>query len=228
MFRERLVKFEKDLQARMAEFKCPVHLCLGHESVSEGLSKVLKPEDWVFSNHRNHGHYLAKGGSPEKLLDEILGLPSGVNEGFMGSMGVIDPSINFYAGSMVAGTVGIGVGTAYGLKNQGKEGKVIIVCGDGATDEGVFWESVNFIALHKLPVLLIVENNEYSIHVHQSERMKTPIGHRIRAFGLSGVTTDNPIKEIEHGYNCVPYFVEAQLKRECNHSNQMQDFREVR
>jgi len=84
-FVNQLRAFELRCQKHMAEFKCPVHLCLGQEHVPDILFQMLRKEDWLFSTHRNHGHYLAKGGSEEKLWDELMGLESGVNKGWAGS-----------------------------------------------------------------------------------------------------------------------------------------------
>jgi TPP-dependent pyruvate/acetoin dehydrogenase alpha subunit len=223
-FIERLRAFELSLQARMPELKCPVHLCLGQEAVSAALHECLEPQDWVFSNHRNHGHYLAKGGSEEKLLDEIDGLETGVNGGFMGSQCIVDPSLRFYAGCIVAGTIGIAVGTALAIKLDRKREIVVAVFGDGAPDEGVFWEAINFAALLSLPILFVCENNGYSVHVPQEERHAKSIVDRVKAFGVEYRST------VERGYKQVkelrqPRYVEIEVTRECPHVGMMEDRR---
>ena len=109
----------------MDELPCPVHLCLGQEAVPDALHECLKPADWLFSTHRNHGHYLAKGGSEQKLIDEIMGLPSGINGGFMGSQCFSDPAINFYSTAMVGGLIGVATGTALSLKLAGSDAVVV-------------------------------------------------------------------------------------------------------
>ncbi len=181
-FIERVRSFEKRLLADMENIYVPVHLCLGQEEVSADLHEYMKPQDWLFSTHRNHGHYLAKGGSEQKLWDEIHGLPSGLNQGFSGSQGISDKSINFHASAIVGGLVGVATGTAYALK--GSNAISICVVGDGGTEAGVFWESLNFSALHKLPIVYICENNEMSVDAHISERQATPLGPRVQAFGI--------------------------------------------
>ena len=125
-FREKLRAFELDLQKRMPEFQCSVHLCLGQESVPEVLHENLSRNDFLFSTHRNHGHYLAKGGDPQLLLDEIEGKETGLNGGFSGSQSYSDQSINFHCTAVVGGLIGVAVGAALGLKLQGKES--IVVC----------------------------------------------------------------------------------------------------
>jgi TPP-dependent pyruvate/acetoin dehydrogenase alpha subunit len=211
--------FEEKLLAHMDEFKCPVHLCLGQEEVPEALSQFLRKDDWLFSTHRSHGHYLAKGGDPQKLWDEIAGLETGINGGFSGSMSYSDPSINFHASAIVGGLIGVATGTALALKGSGS----IVVCciGDAATEEGVFWESINFSVVKKLPILFICENNQYSTHVHIKERQATPIWKRVHSFGMNARTHLNFDVEL-------PCFVEVEVERKCAHANNMVDFRELR
>lgn len=181
-FIERVRAFENRLLSDMENIYVPVHLCLGQEEVSADLYQCLKPQDWLFSTHRNHGHYLAKGGSEQKLWDEIHGLPSGLNQGFSGSQGISDKGINFHASAIVGGLVGAAVGAAYALKGSG----AVVVCmiGDGGTEAGVFWESLNFAALHKLPVAFICENNGMSVDSPIRERQATPLEPRVKAFGI--------------------------------------------
>jgi TPP-dependent pyruvate/acetoin dehydrogenase alpha subunit len=153
----------------------PVHLCLGQEHVAADIYEHIRPEDWLYSHHRNHGHYFAKGGAEQKLYDEIMGLESGVNQGFAGSQGISDKSINFHASAIVGGLVGVATGTAYALKMDRSKAIVVSVVGDGGTEAGVFWESLNFAALHQLPIAYIVENNGKSVDAHISERQATPL-----------------------------------------------------
>lgn len=183
-FIERLRAFELKLLANMRDIFVPVHLCLGQESVPADLHQWMRPEDWLFSTHRNHGHYLAKGGSEQKLWDEIMGLETGLNGGFAGSQGISDASINFHASAIVGGMVGVATGTAYALK-MNKSSAIAICClGDGGTEAGVFWESLNFAALHQLPIAYIVENNGKSVDARIEERQATPLGPRVAAFGV--------------------------------------------
>ena len=224
-FIERLRAFEFKCQEHMAEFKCPVHLCLGQEEVPAVLHENLRPEDWLFSTHRNHGHYLAKGGSEQKLWDEILGLESGVNAGWAGSQCFSDPSINFHATAIVGGLIGIAVGTALSLKLARNPGIVVCCIGDGATEQGVFWESLNFVATQKIPIVFICENNGYSVHAPLACRQEGSIASKVRAFGVPPFNHTAAalgyVRQREGG----AAFVEVECQRECNHVGNMPDFR---
>lgn len=214
-FAEKVTAFERRLQANMGNIYCPTHLCIGQEEVPEALHEVLRPEDWVFSTHRAHGHYLAKGGSEQKLYDEILGLPTGINGGFSGSQGFSDPSVNFHCSAIVGGLVGVATGTAYALKGTGA---VVVCCiGDAGTEQGVFWESINFAALHKLPITYICENNGKSVDSHISERQARPIIHRVKSFGIA--ITESTKRAVAVARSGVPSFYEAMVSLQCDHLN---------
>lgn len=216
------------LQWRMAEFRCSVHLCLGQEDVPEALHQALRPEDWLFSTHRSHGHYLAKGGSEQRLLDEILGLESGVNGGFSGSQSFCDPALNFHSTAVVGGLIGVATGTALALKLLGSKARVVCCIGDGATEQGIFWESANFAALHGLPILFVCENNGLSVHAPIRLRQATPMEERAGAFGLlcwKGVTGLRTALRAEH-HDSLPGFVEVPCERACTHVSAMEDQRE--
>lgn len=211
----RVRAFEKKLLEDMRNIFVPVHLCLGQEWVSAELHSNMIPEDWLFSTHRNHGHYLAKGGSEQKLWDEIHGLESGVNQGFAGSQGLSDGSINFHASAIVGGLVGAATGTAYALKMDKSKAIVICMVGDGGTEAGVFWESLNFAALYKLPIAYICENNGMSVDSPISERQSTPLSPRVSAFGIS-VEKDIPSTLLSARSN-KPAFFEAKVELEGEH-----------
>ena len=212
-FIERVRSFEKSLLKDMKNIYVPVHLCLGQEEVAADLHEYLKPQDWLFSTHRNHGHYLAKGGSEQKLWDEIHGLPSGLNGGFSGSQGISDKSINFHASAIVGGLVGVATGAAYALK--GSNAVVVCVVGDGGTEAGVFWESLNFAALHKLPIAYICENNGMSVDSPIEERQATPLGPRVETFG---VNVRRHVAAAIMSARCNrPAFYEAKVKLEGEH-----------
>ena len=214
-FTNRLRDFETRLLADMRNIHVPVHLCLGQETVSADLHEHLHKDDWLFSTHRNHGHYLAKGGSEKKLWDEIHGLESGINQGFSGSQGISDKSINFHASAIVGGLVGVATGTAYALKSDGSKAISVCVIGDGGTEAGVFWESLNFAALHKLPIAFICENNGMSVDATLDERQATPLVPRVAAFGvrISG-TVRGALELARRGE---PSFHEAKVKLEGEH-----------
>jgi pyruvate dehydrogenase E1 component alpha subunit len=212
-FMQKVRKFENRLLSDMKNIYVPVHLCLGQESVSADLNEYMKPQDWLFSTHRNHGHYLAKGGSEQKLWDEIHGLPTGLNGGFSGSQGISDKSINFHASAIVGGLVGVATGTAYALK--GTNAISICVVGDGGTEAGVFWESLNFSALHKLPIVYVCENNGMSVDAKIEERQATPLGPRVQAFGID--VKRHMAAAIMSARCNRPSFYEAKVKLEGDH-----------
>lgn len=201
----------------MKDIFVPVHLCLGQESVAADLHECLRHADHLYSTHRNHGDYLAKGGSEQKLYDEIMGLPSGLNGGFSGSQGISDASINFHASAIVGGLVGVATGAAYALKMDGADAIAVCVVGDGGTEAGVFWESANFAALHKLPIAYIVVNNGKSVDALIEERQATPLVPRAAAFGLAiSGTVQGAIHLARKGR---PSFHEAKVTLKCDHIN---------
>ena len=214
-FALRVRKFENRLLANMKNIFVPVHLSLGQEGVAADLREHMHKDDFLYSTHRNHHHYLAKGGSEQKLWDEIMGLESGVNGGFSGSQGISDKSINFHASAIVGGLVGAAVGTAYALKMDGSKAISICCVGDGGTEAGVFWEAANWAALHSLPVAFIVENNGMSVDSPIAERQATPLVPRSAAFGLR--IAGNVQGALHMARQNRPSFYEAKVKLECSH-----------
>jgi len=184
-FIQRVKAFEHRLLDNMKDVFVPVHLSLGQEGVAADLHEYLKPDDWLFSTHRNHGDYLAKGGSEQKLWDEIMGLESGLNQGFAGSQGISDKSINFFSSAIVGALVGVATGTAYALKLDGSKAIAVCVVGDGGMEAGVMWESLNFSALNRLPIAYICVNNGKSVDATIEERQATPLVPRVATFGLN-------------------------------------------
>lgn len=219
-FIARVRQFERRLQDDMKNIMCPTHLSLGHEGVAADLYACLAPEDWLYSTHRNHHHYLAKGGSEQRLWDEIHGLESGVNGGFSGSQSFSDESVNFHASAIVGGLIGVATGTAYALKLNGSKAIVVCVIGDAGTEQGVFWESLNFAALNRLPIFYLCENNGMSIDAPIRERQATPITPRVQAFGVHTFSYGGGIAgAIALARKGVPSFYEAKVKLECEHLN---------
>ena len=215
LFAERVRQFEKRLLANMNDIFVPVHLCLGQEGVAADIHDHIRREDWLFSNHRNHGHFLAKGGSEQKLWDEIYGLESGLNQGFAGSMGISDKSINFHASGIVGGLVAAAAGCAYALKMDGSKAIAVCCVGDAGTEAGVFWEAANFSVLHHLPIAFIVENNGMSVDSPIAERQATPLVPRAAAFGLR--ISGNVEGAIRMARDGKPSFHEARVTLEGQH-----------
>src|ERR1044071_5947649 len=214
-FCERLRTFENKILSNLDKIACPTHLSLGQEEVSEAIHRNIRESVWLFSTHRNHAHYLAKGGSEDRLWDEICGLATGINGGLSGSQCFSDPSINFHASSIVGGSIGIAVGTALGIKGSGN----ICVCclGDAATEQGIFWESINFAALKSLPILFICENNGLSIDVPIHERQVGYIWWKVANFGVNVISTGDMNLAFRTARQEKPTFIEVKVKREGNH-----------
>ncbi len=153
------------------EIRCPVHLCIGQEAVAVGVSANLRREDYVLSNHRSHGHYLAKGGDLRSMMAELYGKATGCSMGKGGSMHLVDLSVGYLGSAPIVGsTIPIAVGTALGSVMRGEPRVTTIYFGEGATEEGVFHEAINFAAVKKLPVVFICENNLYSVYSPLSVR----------------------------------------------------------
>lgn len=174
------------------KMRCPIHLSIGQEAIAVGVSMHLTPNDYAVSNHRGHAHYLAKGGDLKKMIAEIYGKKTGCSKGRGGSMHLVDLSVGFLGSTpIVGGSIPIGVGAAFGSVLKGEKRVTVIYFGEGATEEGVFAESVNFASLKNLPVLFICENNLYSVYsplnVRQSpDRSITAFAKAHGLFALNG------------------------------------------
>jgi len=156
------------------KIKSPVHLSIGQEAISVGVCEALRPSDIVFGTYRSHALYLAKGGDLRQMIAELYGKVTGCAKGKGGSMHLVDVAHGVMGTSAVVGTtVANAVGYAYALKLQRSDSIVVSFFGDGATEEGVFHESLNFAALKRLPIIFICENNFYAIHTHQSIRQRS-------------------------------------------------------
>lgn len=152
------------------EIKCPVHLYSGQEAIATGIGAVLEKKDYIFGNHRSHGHYLAKGGDMAEMIAEIYGKETGCSKGRGGSMHLISPE-NGVLGivPIVSGTISLALGSALASKTKKENRVTVSFFGDGATGEGVLYESMNFAALKKLPIIFACENNLYSTHLPINE-----------------------------------------------------------
>ena len=173
------------------EIRCPVHICIGQEAAAVGVCTNLNREDVVFSNHRSHGHYLAKGGNLKKFFAELYGKAEGCSHGRGGSMHLIDRAVNFMGSTpIVAGTIPVATGAALALKMQNSDSIAVVFFGDAATEEGVFYESINFAKLKKLPILFVRENNLYAVHTSLHTRQSADICNIVNAYGISCYKTD--------------------------------------
>lgn len=172
--------------------RCPVHMCSGQEAIAVGISSTLGKQDYVFGNHRSHGHYLAKGGSLERMIMEIYCLSEGCCKGKGGSMHIIAPEVGMLgAAPIVSGTISLALGAALAAKNNHKKQIAVSYFGDGATGEGVLAESLNFASLKKLPIVFVCENNLYSTHMRIDEiRPTREISKLADAFNVKSYVID--------------------------------------
>lgn len=187
-----------DLVAKQ-EIVCPCHLYIGQEAVATGVCASLRKDDWVFSTHRSHGHYLAKGGNLNALMAELYGKATGCSRGRGGSMHLSSPDYGLPGSSaIVAGTVPLAVGAALAFSLQGKDNVAVAFFGDGAVGEGVFYESLNFASLKKLPIIFVCENNFYSTHMPISACLAdTDIYRKAGMFNMPGFRIDgNDVLEV--------------------------------
>lgn len=153
------------------DMKTPVHLYIGEEAVAAGVCINLRKDDYIFSTHRSHGHYLAKGGDMKKLVAELYGKRTGCSKGKGGSMHVVDPEVGVCGSTSIVGAnIPLSVGAALASTLQSKDQVSISFFGDGGVDEGAFHEALSFASLKKLPVIFVCENNFYATHSHQSKR----------------------------------------------------------
>lgn len=218
LLRIRMVEEAIALKYHEQKMRCPVHLSIGQEGVAVGVCAGLSNNDYVVSGHRAHAHYLAKGGDLKKMLAEIYGKKSGCCQGRGGSMHLIDLGVGFLGSTpIVGGSIPIGVGAAFGSVLKGEERVVAIFFGEGATEEGVFSESLNFAALEKLPVLFVCENNLYSVYspLHVRQPLARSIPRIAEAHGILSLCGDGyhldevrsiteiGIKHIRSGYGPV-------------------------
>jgi len=168
------------------KIKSPVHLSIGQEAVAVGVCDPLRPDDVVSGTYRSHASYMAKGGDLRALFAELYGKDTGCARGKGGSMHLVDMNRYILGTSAVVGTtVPIAVGYSLVLQREGKGRVAVSFFGDGATEEGVFYESLNFAALHRLPVLFVCENNFLAIHTPIEKRWATrQLCERVRTYGI--------------------------------------------
>jgi len=226
----RLVEEEIAKKYTQGKMRCPTHLSIGQEASASGVGLALNKKDLAVSSHRAHAHYLAKGGNLKKMIAEIYGKEAGCSKGRGGSMHLIDRKVGFEGSTAIVGnTIPIGVGLGLSLKLDSKDAISVIFCGDGSTEEGVFYESVNFAATKNLPVLFVCENNSYS--VYSSLKVRQPRGRKIyemvEAMGIRSSHTDgNDVRKVYQAANFAvnqikktgsPFFIELETYRWLEH-----------
>jgi TPP-dependent pyruvate/acetoin dehydrogenase alpha subunit len=178
-----------------------VHFYIGQEAVAVGVIDALNPEDKVIGNHRSHGHYLAKGGNFERMVAELLGRATGLAKGKGGSMHMIDRSVNFVGSTPILGAVApIASGIAFEQKYNAKKDITVGFFGDGASEEGIVYETYNIAGLFKLPLLLVIENNLFAINsrVHERRAPGYDLPKILEGFGMMHERADGNDYEDVH------------------------------
>ena len=170
--------------------RCSVHFCSGEEAVPASLNNILESKDYLYSHHRSHGYYLAKNAPMKKLFAELYGKANGANSGIAGSQDISYPKNNFFSGAILAGATSIALGTAISFEMKRKIDSIVVAgFGDAATDQGIFWEGLNYAGLKKLPIIFVCENNNYSTFSPQSKRQGgKSIAERAKLFGVKSKT----------------------------------------
>ena len=174
------------------EIKSPVHLSIGQEAVAVAVCRQMARDDVLFSTYRGHATYLAKGGDLDAMWAELYGRAGGCARGKAGSMHLVDTSVNVMGTSaIVASGIPDAVGYALGLQMQGRPDVVVCFLGEGATDEGVFAESVNFAALRRLAIVFVCENNGYAIYSPVADRMAGSLARRVASYDIPVTLIDD-------------------------------------
>lgn len=196
LYRMKRIRMVEETIARRYEeqqMRCPVHLCTGQEAVAAAVGLALDESDFAVSTHRAHGHYLGKGGNLARMMAEIYGKKSGCSSGKGGSMHLIDRKVGFIGSTaIVGGTIPVGVGLSLSIALQGTKQISCVFLGDGAVEEGVFYESLNFASLKNLPVLFVCENNLYSVYspLEKRQPLKRKISAMVKAMGVESFEGD--------------------------------------
>ena len=166
----------------------PVHLSIGQEAIAAGVCEALDDGDLLFPNYRGHAFFLARGGDLGQFFAELMGRQTGISKGKAGSMHLADPSHGVMgASAIVASTVSHAAGAALAerIKHDGLTKRLFVpIFGDGATEQGVFFETLNFAALHRLPVLFLLEDNSLAVHTSLAERQAFSISKVCSSFGI--------------------------------------------
>jgi pyruvate dehydrogenase E1 component alpha subunit len=195
MYRQmaRIREFEEKVNELYTHAIMPglAHLCSGQEAVAVGVCEALRPDDYITSTHRGHGHCLAKGASVKLMFAELLGKEAGYCRGKGGSMHIADPDGgNLGANAIVGGSAGIATGAAFSAKRMGTGRVAVCFFGEGALGQGLLYEVMNLAQLWSLPVIYVCENNLYNEYTHYHETTAGDLAARPRAFGIETAVVD--------------------------------------
>jgi acetoin:2,6-dichlorophenolindophenol oxidoreductase subunit alpha len=168
-----------------------IHPYLGEEAIAAGVCAALRPDDLITSTHRGHGHVLAKGADPVRMLAELAGRETGLNGGRGGSMHAADVGAGIYgANAIVGASAAIAAGSAWSHRRDGHDRVAVTFFGDGAVNQGVLLEALNLASLRRLPVIFVCENNRFATSMRVEDTTAGTITGRARAFGIPAQTVD--------------------------------------
>ncbi|MEA4815326.1 MAG: thiamine pyrophosphate-dependent dehydrogenase E1 component subunit alpha [Lachnospiraceae bacterium] len=168
------------------------HMSVGQEASSVGTVHAIRKTDYIMSNHRGHGHAIAKGVPIEKVVGELLGKSIGACKGMGGSLHITDMALGEMGSNGIVGAnFGLSLGVAYGIKYKNKDDIIVNFCGDGSVQEGIFHESMNMAALWKLPLMVVCENNLYAVTTSFKNSSCVPrVSDRALGYKIKGRTID--------------------------------------
>ena len=197
-FREMLLirRLEEKIEERFRAGELPgfLHVAIGQEAVATGVCAALEREDVIASTHRAHGHTIAKGTSPERLLAELYGKAEGCSGGYGGSMHLYDVAVgNLGANAVVAGGIPGIVGAALAFQMRGEQRIAVAFFGDGASNTGTFHESLNLAQLWRVPAVFVLENNGWAESTPATQQLPLPVeelGKRAAAYGMKLIEAD--------------------------------------
>ena len=226
MLRLRLVEERLVVEYLDKNIRSFVHFYIGQEAIAVGVCMNLTTKDYAFGTHRCHGHYLAKGGDLKAMVAELYGKATGCSRGRGGSMHLIDKSVGYMGSiSILASVAPIAVGSAFALKEVGNGNVAVVFVGDGAADEGGFYESINLAALMKVPVLFVVENNLYAgmsdeaaRHPKKYDLEKIMIGLGAEYYYTNGNDINEVYDKVEEAKKNLPAVLECSTYRHMAHS----------
>jgi pyruvate dehydrogenase E1 component alpha subunit len=179
-------------QYRLGNIRGYLHLYLGEEGIAVGSIAALEPDDYIVSTHRGHGHAIAKGHDPSRMMAELFGRETGYCRGRGGSMHVASRSVrNLGANGIVGGGLGIAVGAAMAIRQRAGNEVVVAFCSDGSSANGIWHEAMNLAAIWDLPVIFVLENNQYAVSTPIAASARVAhLSERAAAYGMPGLTVD--------------------------------------
>ena len=183
------------------EIKGTAHSYVGQEAVAAGVCANLTERDYIASHHRGHGHCIAKGASMDRMMAELMGRETGYCRGLGGSMHIADLDLHILgANGIVGASMPLACGAALAAKLRGEDTVVVAFFGDGASNQGVFHESLNLAAVWRLPVVFVCENNQYALTTsYRSTTSVERIADRAASYGMPGLRVDgNDVGEVWH------------------------------